>query len=198
MQGGTWANYATGNHDATYTGGNVLYGWTDIAWMTAPNYASTAGSTIYPLRECFTTDVNNLITTASYVKFNDPDAIDFSSTTNGKLDWIALINNTANWNYYNTDADYDTMGYNYFGTTTCPAITVAADIYVNGKWTGAKDTNWFNCGNWDTLVVPDSTVDVQVGDNIYNNQATVDATAPFASYFGNIASAKNLPLQVRK
>ena len=201
MQGGTWANVATGNHDATYTGGNVLYGWTDIAWKTAPAWDvanGTIGSTIYPLRECFTTDVNNLITTASYVKFNDPDAIDFSSTTNGKLDWIVLINNTVNWSNYNSDTDYDTLGYNYFGATTCPAATVATDIYVNGKWTGVKDTNWFNCGNWDTLVVPDSTVDVQVGDNIYNNQATVDATAPFASYFGNIATAKNLTITGEK
>jgi hypothetical protein len=201
MQGGTWANVATGNHDATYTGGNVLYGWTDIAWKTTPAWDisnGTKGSTIYPQRECFTTDVNNLIATASYVKFNDPDAPDFSSTTNGKFDWIALINSSANWNYYSTDALYDSSGYDYLGSTSCPAVPVANDIYINGKWTGVKDTNWFNCGNWDTLKVPDSTVDVQVGDNTYNNQATVDATAAFASYYGNIATAKNLTITGEK
>ncbi len=77
-------------------------------------------------------------------------------------------------------------------------MTIAPSGYINGKWTGRVDTNWFNCGNWDTLVVPDATVDVQVGDNVFNRQAIVDATAPFASYYGNIARTKNLTITGEK
>lgn len=196
-QGGTWSNTATANHDMTYNG-NVLYGWTDIPWKTAINYASTKGSTVYTKRECYSTDVNNLVSGASQVKFNDPIDPDFSTLTNGKLDWIALINNPANWNSYTSDANYDAGGYNYKGSNTCPVMTLAPDSYINGKWTGNKDTNWFNCGNWDTLVVPDDTVDVQVGDNVFNRQAIISSAAPFASYYGNIASAKNLTITGEK
>jgi len=199
-QGGTWNNVSTGLHDCVYTG-NVLYGWTDITWKSAPAWDisnGTKGSTIYPKMDCFTTDVANPETGASQVKFNDPINPDFSTVTNGKYDWIALINNAANWNYYTTDADFDSSGFDYLGSTSCPIMTLATDVYINGKWTGKKDTNWFNCGNWDTLTVPDATVDVQVGDNIYNNQAIIDATAPFASYFGNVATAKNLTITGEK
>ncbi|MBS7787812.1 choice-of-anchor D domain-containing protein [Flavobacterium sp. CYK-55] len=199
-QGGTWGNVNTGSHDMTYNG-NVLYGWTDIPWKTAPAWDianGTKGSTIFPKRDCFTTDVANLETGASQVKFNDPVDPDFSTTTNGKYEWIALINNPANWNYYSSDVLFDSSGYNYLGATTCPGMIVASDVYVNGKWTGFKDTNWFNCGNWDTLLVPDATVDVQVGDNVFNRQATIDATAQYAAAFGNIATAKNLTVTGEK
>lgn len=190
IQGGTFIDPA-GSHNATFTG-TVLYGWTDIAWKTAPNYASTSGSTIFPGLNCFNTDVNNSFSGASFVKFNDPVNPDFSTTTNSKLDWIALIDNPANWDSYATDAAYSLGGYDYKLNTTCAPMTIAATGYVNGKWTGKQNANWFNCGNWDTLKVPDETVDVLVPDTSYNNAAIVDATAPFASLYGNIARAKNL------
>ncbi|PWA05160.1 hypothetical protein DB895_07575 [Flavobacterium psychrotolerans] len=196
-QGGTWGNATTLAHDMTYNG-NVLYGWTDIPWKTDINYASTKGSTIVPKRECYTTDVANPITTASRVKFNDPVNPDFSTLTNGRIDWIGLINNPANWDYYTTDANYDAGGYNYIGSTTCPAMTMGASTYVNGRWTGKIDTNWFNCSNWDTLTVPDETVDVTVVDTSYDRQANVNYAAAYADYYGNIALAKNLTITGEK
>ena len=36
------------------------------------------------------------------MKFNDPINPDFSTLTNGRFDWIALINNSANWDTYGT------------------------------------------------------------------------------------------------
>lgn len=196
-QGGTWTD-PPGSHNMTYTGGNVLYGWTDIPWKTAPGYADTKGSTVFPQRECFTTDVANPETGFSQVKFNDPDAVDFSSTTRTRLDWIALINSPANWNYYTSDSNYDSGGYNYSGNATCPAMTIVTGGGQAGLWTGKKDTNWFDCSNWDTLIVPDETVNVLVDDNTYNNQAKIDITAPFASYYNNLAKTKNLTITGEK
>ena len=132
------------------------------------------------------------------MKFNDPINPDFSTLTNGRFDWIALINNSANWDTYISNATYIAGGYDYKGSTVCPALTVAGNTYINGKWTGKQDTNWFNCGNWDTLVVPDETVDVLVGDNTFDRQAIVDITEPFAAYYGNIAKAKNLTITGEK
>ena len=201
MQGGIWNDVPTDN--STYTG-TVLYGWTESGWNTSPNSACTnsAGadpctkrSTIYPGLECYNTVAP---VGAGKVKFNDPVNPDFSTLTNGKLDWIALINTTANWDTYATDILFNAGGYDYKGNVTCTPMTIANVGYVNGKWTGRSDTNWFNCGNWDTLVVPDATVDVQIGDNTFNNQAIVDATAPQSDYYGDIAQARNLTITGEK
>lgn len=192
IQGGTFINPA-GSHNATFTG-TVLYGWTDIPWKTAPNYASTAGSTIYPGLNCYNTDVINTLGGSSFVKFDDPTNPDFSSTSNAKLDWIALINNPSNWNAYTSNANYNANGYNYKGNATCTPMTIATSNYINGKWTGRQDTNWFNCGNWDTLQVPDETVDVLVEDTTFDNAAMIDITAPFASEYGNIAKTNSLTI----
>ncbi len=193
MQGGVWVNDTS--HNSTYTG-TVLYGWTESGWDTSPGgpIGSTSHSTIYPSSECFTTNVVG----ESKVKFNDPINPDFSTITNGRLDWISLINNTANWDTYVDNSSYNAGGYDYKGSTACPAMTIAISGYVNGKWTGRQDTNWFNCGNWDTFNVPDETVNVLVEDTTFNNAAIVDATAPFASTYGNVAKAKSLTITGEK
>lgn len=202
MQGGVWTNSTT--HHSTYTG-NVLYGWTESGWNAAPSAGTcttpsfslptdcTAWSTLYPFMDCF----NTLAPTGNAkVKFDDPINPDFSTTTNGRFDWIVLINNTANWVSYLDNVTYNAGGYDY--KNGCATMSITTNTYVNGKWSGRKDTNWFNCGNWDTLVVPDATVNVQVGDNTFNNQAKVDATAPFAFSYGNIAKANNLTITGEK
>lgn len=188
MQGGVWTN-DTG-HASTYTG-NVLYGWTESGWDAAPGGASgdTKWSTLYPQKECFSTvaPVGD-----GFVKYDDPNNPDFSTLTNGKFDWIASINNQANWDSYADNAAFDAGGFNYKGS--CTLVNIDTDIYINGRWSGRKDTNWFNCENWDTLIVPDATVDVLIPDNTLDRRAVVDATAPFAIYQNYIAKAKNLTL----
>lgn len=195
MQGGTWTNSTS--HHSTYTGGNVLYGWTESGWQNTPGGGSqsTRWSTIYPGLECYNTvaPVGD-----GFVKFNDPINPDFSTTTNGRFDWIALINNTANWDTYANNSDYASNGYDYIGNTSCASLIIAGNTYVDGKWTGKEDTDWFNCSNWDTLKVPDQTVNVQVGDNIYNHHAKVDITSTYAAYYNNIARARNLTISGEK
>ncbi|MFD2822674.1 T9SS type A sorting domain-containing protein [Lacinutrix iliipiscaria] len=195
MQGGIWSN-DTAQH-STYTGGNVLYGWTESGWDAAPGgpTGSTTRSTIYPGLECFNTVAP---TGPGYVKFNDPDVVDFSSITNARLDWISLINTTANWDTYTSSAAYVAGGYDYKGNVTCPALTIATNTYIDGKWTGNADENWFNCSNWDTLEVPDETVDVIVSDNSFDHGAIIDATNPFASNYGSVARAHNLTIEGEK
>lgn len=188
MQGGVWTN-DTG-HSSTYTG-NVLYGWTESGWDAAPGgpTGDTKWSTLYPLMECFSTvaPVGD-----GFVKYDDPNDPDFSTLTNGKFDWIASINSQSNWDSYADAAAFDAGGYNYKGN--CTLVYIDTDIYVNGRWSGRKDTNWFNCENWDTLIVPNETVDVVIPDTTYDRRAVVDATAPFAIYQNYIAKVKNLTI----
>ena len=197
MQGGVWTN-DTG-HSSTYSG-NVLYGWTESGWNTTPGDGlcvpsgsgpdgCTRWSTLYPGMECFNTTAP---VGDGRVKFDDPDATDFTNLTRGKFDWIALINDQANWDSYADNTAYNAGGFNYLGG--CTLIHIDTDIYINGRWSGRKDTNWFNCENWDTLIVPDATVDVIIPDNTYDRRAVVDATAPFAVYQNYIAKANNLTL----
>lgn len=188
MQGGVWTN-DTG-HASTYTG-NVLYGWTESGWDAAPGgpTGDTKWSTLYPSMECFSTvaPVGD-----GFVKYDDPNDPDFSTLTNGKFDWIASINSQSNWDSYADNTAFNAGGYNYKGN--CTLVYIDTDIYVNGRWSGRKDTNWFNCENWDTLIVPDATVDVVIPDTTYDRRAVVDATAPFAVYQNYIAKAKNLTI----
>jgi hypothetical protein len=192
MQGGVWTNNIA--HTSTYTG-NVLYGWTESGWDSAPGGASedTKWSTLFPGMECFSTIAP---TGDGFVKFDDPVNPDFTTTTNGKFDWIALINNQLNWDSYSNNATFNAGGYAY--KTGCNLVELDTDIYVNGKWSGRKDTNWFDCENWETLIVPDETVDVLVADTTYDREASIDENAPLAIYSGYIAKAKNLTISGEK
>ncbi len=202
-QGGSWSNLADGpTHNATYSG-NVLYGWTEIAWKTTAGYASTEGSTIFEGNRCYSTDVNNPnITDPSRVKFDDPINSDFSITTRDKIDWITVINDSANWKSYDDNATYNTIvantNYDYKNATACPALTITAGTFVEGAWTGLKDTNWFNCNNWDTLEVPLATSNVTLASPKAIRTADISAIATDAALFGGIAKCNNLTVSGQK
>jgi len=190
MQGGVWTNNT--GHTSTYTG-NVLYAWTESGWDLAPGGGSESAqwSTLYPGMECFNTVAPS---GDGFVKFNDPVDPDFSTTTNGKFDWIALINNQTNWVSYTDNADYVANGFDYAGG--CTLVTLATSTYVNGRWNGKVDKNWFNCLNWETLIVPVATTDVVIPTAL--NDAEIDAAAPFAVYSNYIAKTKNLTITGQK
>ncbi len=187
MQGGAWTNSTT--HHSTYTG-NVLYGWTESGWNALPggDTGDTKWSTIYPNSKCFTTIAP---TGPGRVKFNLQNFT--SSTNNDQLDWIALINQTANWTTYADSSSYDAGGFNYIGSAGCPQLTIATHAHSNGKWNGTNNTNWFDCSNWDTLVVPDQNTNVTFNATVANN-AVIDYTAADSDLYGDIARVLNLTI----
>ena len=68
-----------------------------------------------------------------------------------------------------------------------------------GIWTNAKnDNNWFNCGNWENLTVPNENVDVQINTLSGNDEAIIDYNAPDADVYNGIASCKNLSIAGEK
>ncbi len=190
MQGGTWNNSTA--HHSTYDG-TVLYGWTESGWDAAPGGASQSSkwSTLYPASKCFTTVAP---TGNGKVKFYDPNDPDFSTTTNSKLDWIALINETGNWDTYTDNAAYNSGGFDYKGDTNAPQLTIAANNHTEGVWNGSSSTDWFDCSNWETLSVPDETIDVVI-DNGAGNEAIVDASSPNSDLYGDIAKTKNMTVE---
>lgn len=180
FQGGTWSDGAgtsTGTHS-----GIAMYGWTATGWKpnigSTPTTWTTAGSRMYPNMTCFTTDVA-ATTNNSKVKYTGSMA----ATT--RLGWLARINTPSNWTGYATNTAYDaTVGaydYNLINPgSACSDITfnINTAVETDGLWTGAKNTDWFECANWQTLKVPDSTINVQVPD-VTNDPIIGASPTPF-------------------
>lgn len=189
-QGGFWTN-PSGSQNANYDG-NVLYGWTGITWKdnigtSAPTW-TTAGSRLIPGTECFTTDMST-VSNNSKSKYTGP------VTDATRLQWITRINDPSNWTGYTTNTNYDNAGVDYDYVFSCITWGVTTATESDGVWTGAQNDDWFNCSNWETLTVPDSTVNVLI-QNVSgaNNSCNIDNTSAFADLYGNIAKCLDLTI----
>ncbi len=188
MQGGIWSNPA-GAHDATYTPGTLLYAfntgttWTSFAGLNVLLTASQHSGLPLALR-CF-----NMMpgSAADFVEYTGP------TTAASKYDWIIRLNDPVNWTNRGSCASYTRM---HVGLT----YTINADSYVNGVWTGAKSTDWFDCGNWQTLKVPVATTNVSVNPTYATKDAVIDvvANSATATLYSNQAVCKDLAVSSRK
>jgi hypothetical protein len=190
MQGGNWNHINGPNHTDTYTGGNILYGWTAIPWAVSPNYASTSGSTFISGMDCYATNVTGL-TNNSKVKYLGPK-------TGSKFELLAQINDVNNWQGYSTNANYDAAptAYNYLNepcNITGFTITPSAGA---GVWTGAINTDWFYCANWDDFTVPDASVDVTISQTALNNCVVANGTGECNSIVISSNNGTNRNLEI--
>jgi hypothetical protein len=181
MQGGAWTNPA-GTHDATYTPGTYLYGFnTNTTWQSLGSSTQKSGLPIE--LNCF-----NLLpgSASDFIEYTG------STTAAAKLDWIARLNNPSNWTDRGSCAGYTRthVGQTYSVLTT--------GTYVDGVWTGAKSTDWFDCSNWQTLEVPDELVNVNVNTTYATIDAVVNATSTKAATYGSIAKCNNLTISSNK
>ncbi len=183
-QGGTWTSpsgSATG-HDAT-TDGKILYGWTGIDWKpnigNTPTTWTTQGSRLFPQMGCFSTNLN-LATDIGKYKYTGP------TTAATRLGWITRINDVANWTPYANNTDYSNAA------IPC-TFTVNPGVPADGKWTGTRSSDWFDCANWDSREVPTSTISVVI-DGTAPRPCVVDnvANAGNAVQYGNVANCFNL------
>ncbi|MGL2965194.1 T9SS sorting signal type C domain-containing protein [Flavobacterium sp. XGLA_31] len=182
MQGGTWTNPA-GTHDATYSGGTLLYAFnTGTAWNSFMNNTQQSG---LPLAlRCF-----NMMpgSATDYTEYTGP------TTAASKYDWIVRLNDPTNWTNRGSCAGY-------LRTHVGMTYTINADTYVNGVWTGSKSTDWFDCANWQTLKVPTATTDVSVNATYATKDAVIDvvANATNAALYSNQAKCNNIAVSARK
>ena len=173
MQGGEWNVIA--ENKAEYTG-NVLYGFTATGWKTSV-YNDNEGSTIYPGCDCF---ISTLNIATGISKYKGP----FTEVT--KREWIMRINDEDNWGSASgedayTSANYITKSPYYKDEPNGPLgnnnpsypLPIAPGDFTQGKWNGKKDSNWCNCANWMSLVVPDETVDVEIPDVGSDNEVEI-------------------------
>ena len=168
MQGGSWIeNDITSsdpvNDDDEYTG-YVLYGWTATGWGVG---TSTKKSDLYPGCECFNTNVSGL---------SNQDKVKYTGlmTDATKLEWIMRFNDETNWTGYVDDASYDaaTPDYRYNGVT----IGILLGGFESGRWTADQNTDWFDCGNWQNLTIPDENTDVVISSSYATGDAVVNSS----------------------
>jgi hypothetical protein len=184
LQYGTWTN-GSSNHKATYSG-NVLYGWTATGWAGDPGHGAhgtTKYSALYPAGECFNTNVVNT-TNNSKVKYTGP------TTSATQREWISRINDKDNWTGYADNASFD-AGLPIY--TAGDTLDIALSSYSDGEWIGDADSNWFNCGNWSDLAVPDEDKNVVISANA-KRKCLISAQAENSDDFNDTASCKNLTI----
>lgn len=179
MQGGSWSN-PVGTADAVYTPGVYLYAFnTNSAWNSLMNSTQHSGLPI-DLR-CF-----------SLMPGSATDFLEYTGPISAasKLDWIARLNNPSNWTNRINCAGYLSV---HVGQTYS---IISGGTYIDGVWTGAKSTDWFDCSNWQTLKVPDQTVDVDINATYAQRNAVIDivTNASNASIYGNIAKSNNISI----
>ncbi|MCD6556243.1 MAG: hypothetical protein J7K64_03530, partial [Bacteroidales bacterium] len=190
MQNGSWIENTTGGapdpayHDDEYTG-NILFGWTATGWPGADAAGSTAFSNLYPYSDCFQTDISG-------ASNNDKVKYSGAMTSATQLEWIARVNDTGNWTTYSSDALYDATTTNLYRQSGV-TIPITPGGYTDGVWTGTQNTDWFDCGNWQSLTVPDENVDVVIGASATDNAVVDDASAEASKYDG-IAKCRDLTI----
>lgn len=174
MQGGEW-NYILKNK-AEYTG-NVLYGYTATGWKSSSGYNDNKGSTIYPGCDCF---VSTLDLETGISKYKGP----FTEAT--KREWITRINDESNWGDNYTTSNYTSTSPTY-RTWPTSVLPIAPGDFTQGKWSGKKSSDWCDCANWMSLVVPDETVDVEI-------PSIGDGCNEVEIYIGDTAKCKTLTI----
>ncbi|MCP4439381.1 MAG: T9SS type A sorting domain-containing protein [Aureispira sp.] len=181
---GTWTSH--GSHQ-TFAG-NVLGGiqdgatWYDITddLTSIPSGDNRRRSRIPPQIECFNIQ-GRTSTGLSFAYYN-------GIKTGSKIGLLGNITNFANWN---TGTG---TGGNDIPSTVCTDIFTITGTTSEGVWTGATDTDWFNCHNWENLQVPDATVNVTVDAANSSNNCVVDRTSINAAPYNNIAVCNDLTI----
>ncbi len=151
MQGGSW-NYGTlGSHNAVLTNPNILFGFnTNNIWSAD---GTTQHSNPFPGLDCYSMMPG---VATDYIKYTG--LIDGFSAASQR-EWIRRINNPANWSSYSGCATYYAASPTYHSGYS---ISIIAGGFTDGLWLGTKDTDWFNCSNWESMRVPDQQINVTI------------------------------------
>lgn len=155
MQGGTWNAGTSGSSNATYTGGTYMFAINTYTAWTCNDNVTTRGALPEALK-CFSIMPSTGTVNVKYTG---------SVTPASQKDWIDRLNSISNWSASTTCTAYNALSPNYSGGYS---FTITAGGFNSGYWTGATNTDWYDCNNWQNFKVPDSLANVTI-DNVTND-----------------------------
>lgn len=194
--------------------GNVFFGLTSInAWVPITSACSDDNSSTNSNRESRT---HPDLTCFNIELLSGDDYIYYQNGTGGvpgdpihtgtKREVLLGIQSAVNWygNSGTADLDIDEEFILSTETPTNPTsigkrFNFTASGNTDGTWVGGStgnETDWFYCGNWEGLVVPDDQTDVLITDVVAGNEPDIDCqlTNPDAANFDYIATCRNLTI----
>jgi hypothetical protein len=176
MQGGTWNAGTVSGHNAVYSSGKVLYGFsTNNTWSSFQNLSQHSG--LYPGMGCFNMAPS---ATSDYNKYTGP------TTPTTQRNWLNRIGSPANWTSYSTCALYYSSGPNYSSGVT---FGITPGGFREGWWYGLTAA-WMDCNNWEDLRIPDLNTEVTITPNDAMN-------GPFVQPWINTVGAVCKSLDIR-
>ena len=148
--------------DGLYVGGKILFGFNtkgDV-WTPVCGNSAAGGSANSDKPENFECYLSFAATNDDRNKYTGP----FTFAT--VREWFKRINEPSNWtNYLDNPLYLNGEDYVHFnGTSLGRTLPIEGTISTPGVWLGDDNAVWFNCRNWETLKVPDQSVDVLISD----------------------------------
>ncbi len=169
--------------------GNVLFGLTSREpWVLIEDVVSTSATTresrLHPDIECFNLTLPGT-NGYSYYKNGTGGNPGAPIHTGTRRDLIMSIQNASNW-ISGGGTDDINFSEEWIASTATPTasdkigkrFTISASTNSDGTWVGGASgntTDWFYCGNWEGLTVPDHETDVIVPN--VTNAPVVDGNA---------------------
>jgi hypothetical protein len=179
LQAGSWENTVPSAHNATYTGGRIIYAFnSNPAWVALDGNSNQSG--LPETARC----VDHLPLTAADRYF----AYTGATSAADRVVWLQRLRNAANWTTYGTCAAFSTY---MSGFPT--SITINADAAASVLWTGTQSTNWFDCYNWESRVIPNNSLNASIPNTA--NKPRINAAAGYASLYNGKAATANLSIQ---
>jgi len=201
LQGSFTSDGTIDANQANYTlNGTLLHGLTNaVAWvpLTSACSGSDAGGITRESRlpitlTCFS--VENTVSNAQsgFYKNNQVHGTSVSPVTKRAI--IQSVSISGNWTFSSGRYTKD--------PSSLIATRAEATYYIGtsnspGQWVGNVDTNWFNCANWEGLVVPDVTTDVTVDSNSSKN-STISYLATYSENYQDLAVCNNLTISTKQ
>ncbi|MBI4649686.1 MAG: fibronectin type III domain-containing protein, partial [Bacteroidia bacterium] len=165
-QSGVWTNNTTNGHDAVYPGssGKILYGFsTNGTWTASCSTNPTQNSNLYTGMSCLCMAPTG---STDWNKYTGP------LTEATQREWLDRINDNSNWTNYASCASFQSDGPQYDNGMT---LTILQGGFSKGTWNGAVGSDWFSCSNWQSMYVPDATINVLIPSSGVINEPTIGA-----------------------
>lgn len=159
FQANAGASFTGTGNNGVFNNCTLLYGFSTVQapndWVSFQNTSQRSG--LPPGMTCFAMAPAS---SSDWIKYIGPLGYTFPTyPPHTQRLWIIDIDDNTRWASQGSCATYNASSPNYAAGFVFP---MTAGTFVNGRWTGAKSTDWFDCRNWDDAEVPTAASPVYI------------------------------------